>query len=851
MIHSELKRGWQMRRTGDSEWLAAEVPGSVYQDLLANGKMEDPFYRANENNALKLMEYDYEYQASFNTPAELQNCEEIFLRFSGLDTLADVTLNGQLLGHTENMHRTYEFSVTRLLKKEDNLLHIVFRSPLEFMRKAYAAEPLVGSQESTRGFSQLRKAHCMSGWDWGPRLPDAGIWRPVMLCGFTDARLDNIYIMQKHEKDAENEGTTVTLTFRADFISYHPKGSLPFIQDGEAKIDNLNPGRVREDEVCNLRFERDCEAEAYRLHVEVIDPDGKIIADETNPACVQIKNAMLWWPNGYGGQPLYKIKFTLLKDQTELDCIEKTIGLRTVTIIREKDDAGTSFTPSVNGVRIFAMGADYIPEDNLFGRITPDRTKRLLEDCKQANFNFIRVWGGGYYPDDWFYESCDSLGLLVWQDFMFACAVYHLTPSFESNIRAEFIDNIRRIRHHPSLALWCGNNEMETAADWWDIPPLRKSDYIKIFEYIIPSILKEEDPQRFYWPSSPSSGGGFDKPNDDTRGDVHYWDVWHGNKPFTEYRKFRFRFLSEFGFQSFPCLATVKSFTQPEDRNIFSYVIEKHQRNGSANGKIMNYLEQMYLFPKDFDTMLYASQLLQAEAIRYGVEHFRRIRGTCMGTIYWQLNDCWPVASWSSIDYYGRWKALHYAAKRFFAPVLLSCAEEGMLSQNPDINAEPYVLRKSIHLCLTNETLSEKSLSVFWELRDSYGRELQSFNKVISAGALSAVWLDECSFQEADIFENYISYRAVENGFTISSGTVLFCAPKYFHFKDPGLSISMNGPEITVTSTAYSKNVEIYDDKGDFLLEDNFFDLNADTRKIRIIRGKPVNLKIRSVSDIR
>ncbi len=385
---------------------------------------------------------------------------------------------------------------------------------------------------------------------------------------------------------------------------------------------------------------------------------------------------------------LYTVRAELLNGTRVLDSWEKRIGLRTMEIKRQKDSWGESFEMCVNGVSIFAMGADYIPEDNLLPRVTAERTRRLLEDCKLANYNAIRVWGGGYYPDDWFYDACDELGLVVWQDFMFACAIYELTEEFEENIRREVIDNVRRLRHHASLGLWCGNNEMEWQVDddVYFATHKQKADYIRMYEYLIPKTLREHDPVTFYWPASPSSGGGFDEPNDPNRGDVHYWDVWHGDKPFTEYRKFFFRNASEFGFQSFPCLKTVESFTKPSDRNIFSYVMEKHQRNKSANGKIMNYMAQTFLYPTDFDTLLYASQLLQAEAVRYGVEHWRRNRGRCMGAIYWQVNDCWPVASWSSIDYYGRWKALHYMARRFYAPVLLSCEEEGTLTQTTCVN---------------------------------------------------------------------------------------------------------------------------------------------------------------------
>lgn len=488
-------------------------------------------------------------------------------------------------------------------------------------------------------------------------------------------------------------------------------------------------------------------------------------------------------------------------------------------------------------------------------------TRDLLLQCKAANFNCIRVWGGGLYPDDSFFDICDELGLMVWQDFIFACANYRLTEDFEENIMAELKDQIRRLAHHASLGLWCGNNEMEMFVDQgeWGAKNEIKSDYVKIYEYLFPKLLKQEDPDRFYWPASPSTGGGFDFPNDPDRGDVHYWEVWHGNKPFTEYRKFYFRYLSEFGFQSFPSIKTVETFTLPQDRNVFSYVMEKHQRNAAANGKIMNYMEQTFLYPNSLDTLIYASQLLQAEAIRYGVEHFRRNRGRCMGTVYWQLNDCWPVASWSSIDYYGRWKALHYYAKRFFAPVLLSSEEEGLLNQTMNVNAEPFPVKKSIRLNVTNETMQEKQVVVKWQLRNPDAKVLFEQACKVTAPPLSAVWLDRVDLEQAELYANYVSYQLLEGNFeeadkqngVVSEGTVLFCPPKHFRFADPQLRVRIEGDEIVVSASAYAKSIEIRNDNDDLILSDNFFDLSGGEKRVKILKGKADGVQVRSVYDIR
>ena len=500
------------------------------------------------------------------------------------------------------------------------------------------------------------------------------------------------------------------------------------------------------------------------------------------------------------------------------------------------------------------MGADYIPEEHLLGRRCEEKTRRLLEDCRLANFNVIRVWGGGFYPDDWFFDICDELGLVVWQDFMFACSVYELTPEFEANIRKEFADNIKRLRHHASLGLWCGNNEMEMFVDerCWVTKASEVRDYLFMYERIIPEVLGEYDPETFYWPASPSSGGSFDNPNDPDRGDVHYWKVWHGNRPFSEYRKHFFRYASEFGFQALPSKKTIETFTDnPDDWNLFSYIMEKHQRNYGANGKIMNYMQQTYRYPGDFDTVIYASQLLQADAIRYGVEHFRRNRGRCMGAVYWQLNDCWPVISWSSVDYIGRWKALHYYAKRFFAPVMISCQEESWLTQEANMNRQHFQFEKSIHLNVTNETLGDKEILVKWYVRNAAAEILREEQTMIQVPALESVWLPKVELPEIDVFTQYVSFEAWENGKRISEGTVIFSYPKYFRYENPELSCKVEGNQITVSSPVYAKSVEILNEQEDLVLSDNYFDLNGDSRTVEILRGKPEGLKLRSVWDIR
>lgn len=820
MKRINLHENWKMRTIGSDEWLPATVPGSVYNDLLCNGKMEDPYYRDNELKALALMENDYEYVTSFDVPETIIGEEQVLLIFQGIDTVADIWLNDRHLAYVNNMHRTWKFRVKEYLRSKGNQLKIILHSPTRFIREAYAEDPIGGAEDAMRGFPKLRKAHCMFGWDWGPRLPDAGIWRAVELVGFSCARIDSVYIRQKHEKNC------VTLMLSAEIERTDHEKSCCF--DEEKELEYV---------------------------VMITDPDGvsKEYGTEAFRDGIIVEQPKLWWPNGYGEQPLYWIEVSLFNNGIKLDTWKRRIGLRTMTIHIEKDAYGEQFCHEVNGVKIFAMGADYIPEDNILSRVTKERTYELLLQAKNAHFNCIRVWGGGNYPYDAFWDACDELGLIVWEDFMFACAVYDLSEEFEDNITAEAIDNIKRIRHHACLGLWCGNNEMEMFMEncRWEHRPKHKSDYVKMYEYILPKLVKQYDPNTFYWPASPSSGGAFDMPNDENRGDVHYWDVWHGNKPITEYRKFYFRYVSEFGFQSFPSMKTCETFTLPEDRNIFSYVMEKHQRNKTANGKIMNYMEQTFLYPGDFNTILYASQLLQAEAIRYGVEHFRRNRGRCMGTIIWQLNDCWPVASWSSIDYCGRWKALHYYAKRFFAPIMISCAEEGILTQDTNPNAEPYDVKKSIRLNVANESMNDVQVMIKWALRDAGARIKRQGEESLCIPALSSAWLEEETMRDAQLYSDYVSYECYRNGQCVSEGTVMFCAPKHFQFIDPMLRVFADGNELVIRANTYAKSVEIINEQDDLLLDDNYFDMNGGEKRVKILKGKAEGLKIRSVYNIR
>ena len=481
MVKMQLHENWQLCNVKEQEWVPAQVPGDIYMALLQAGKMEDPFWEDNEYQAKALMEEDYEYKTVFiYDEREFENCQEVILRFDGIDTIGDIYLNECCLGRVESMHRVWEFPVKEILEKGENTLRVIIRSPLKFMAAAYEKYKTHGNEDTVEGFMHLRKAHYMCGWDWGACLPDGGIFRPVTLLGVEHARLDSVYIRQIHE-----EGKVLLIP--------------------EVDVETMDEA---DEDGCEKAGKSE-QSQLLEYEITVTEPDGTKTTWEGSPDEIEIDHPKLWWPNGLGEQPLYQVEVNLKAGNQIVDTWCRKIGLRTMTMHIEKDQWGESFAHEVNGHQIFAMGADYIPEDNLLQRTSRERTRELLLQCKRANFNTVRVWGGGYYPEDWFYDICDELGLMVWQDFMFACSMYELTPEFEANIRQEFIDNIKRLRHHPSLSLWCGNNEMETFTQegTWVTKPSEVRDYLFMYERIIPEILREYDPETFYWPASPSSGG--------------------------------------------------------------------------------------------------------------------------------------------------------------------------------------------------------------------------------------------------------------------------------------------------------------------------------------------------------
>ena len=750
--------------------LACNIPCSMYSVLLEHGLIEDPFYGLNELAYTSLSDKDCTFTGTFLADEELLKHEHIELTFLGLDTICDIFFNDTFLASVNDMHCAYTYDIKALLVLGENRIRLEFKSPTKYFRERNERHFLWSGNDCIPGAAHLRKALYMSGWDWGPQLPDMGIFRPVEIRAYDVDAIDDVFVLQHHHE------SSVDLE-----ISVSTKHDIPV----------------------------ELYAEIAGNRVKLVNGKGKIT----------IENPKLWWVRGYGEPYLYDLSVYMEAEGKVLDTVTRRIGLRTLTLSTAKDKYGSEFCFVLNGVKIFAMGANYIPQDNLLCRISRERTARLLEDCVDANFNCIRVWGGGYYPEDDFYDLCDELGLLVWQDFMVACANVRLTENFESNFIQEAIYNMKRLRHHPSLGLLCGNNEMEEALLYWDIAKdsqLAKMDYLRLYEHILPELVEKYAPQTFYWPSSPSCGGGFDDPTDNLRGDVHYWKVWHGNAPFTDYRKFLFRFCSEYGFESFPSMKTIRTFCEEKDMNAFSRVMESHQKCKNGNGKMVNYIADTYQYPVSFEKLIYTSQLLQAEAVKYGVEHFRRIRGICMGSIYWQVNDCWPVASWSSIDYFGRYKALHYAAKKFYAPVAMGLfLEDDVLTVNVS-NETRQGFRGRIHARLCGN-----DFTVLWEAKQE-----------VAVDSLQSLDVFQTRVVCKDKYSNYITVALYdENDKRIMEQTELFVKPKHYTFEKPEIHVEFvqrpEGVEARVSSDCFAKAVEIDFKDLDCVLSDNFIDITS------------------------
>ena len=768
----------------------------------------------NEHDLQWIDKKDWVYQSQFPITEEVLEEPHIALLFDGSDTYGKVFLNDSLILETDNMFRNYEADVKPILRLGENTLRIVLASPIKKGIEKYDALDYtipvsdndlaqIGKVEDEKQVSIFtRKAGYHLGWDWGPRQVTSGIWRPIKLKHWKTLKMDDLFIQQK--SIAED---TARLT---------------------AKID----------------WELDAEIETATLELFVNDTLNKTLEIQpktgrnTLAIPFDIAEPKRWWPNGMGQQTLYQVRARITADGY-YDETSHCVGLRTIELVREPDSLGTSFYFKVNGHPTFMKGANYIPQDVFLTR--PDSTayQHIVSSAKAANMNMLRVWGGGIYENKAFYELCDEMGLLVWQDFMFACAMFPGDKDFLENIRQEAIDNVKRLRNHPSIALWCGNNEILSAWEnwgWKDEVTRTQSQqvadtiwkaYDDIFHKVLPEVVKTYDNDREYWPSSP--GSDFAEKESYEKGDAHYWMVWWGKQPFSEYKVAIPRFMSEYGFQSFPSFQSVTNYTQKEDHDVYSEVMKSHQRSSIGNETIEEYMLRHYRRPKDFETFLYVSQLLQSHGIQLGIEAHRRNRERCMGSLYWQINDCWPVASWSSIDYYGQWKALHYAAKKSFQNLLVSIDMDDT----------------KIHLYTVSDVLESLDATLKVRLMDFQGNNLKTLEESILIPPNQAknhfTWQKKDLLDKIEAAEVLLHAELVVNDSVVSENIQYFLPFKALDFPQPRVQYDIReidtNFEVLLKTDVLAKNVYLSCGSAQNF-SDNFFDMLPQTeKKVTIPKG--------------
>ncbi|HEX2854376.1 MAG TPA: glycoside hydrolase family 2 protein [Opitutaceae bacterium] len=676
---------WRFRDCADEAWLPAAVPGCVHLDLRAAGKIPDPFWGTNEVGLQWIEEHDWEYRATFTVPAGLFDSEELDLVADGLDTVATVRLNGREIGRTENMFVGHRWAVKSLLRPGENELTVRFDSAMKYIRGHRPTHKVREFNDPVGRSQVIRKQQCQFGWDWGPRFVTAGIWRDLRLEAWTGNRLESVRVAQEHLSSG-----AVLLNLTPELARPEPRALCRW---------RLSHGTVR-------------------------------IAEGSGPE-IRIEHPQLWWPNGHGAQPLYSLEIEVVgADGRVIGRWMRRIGLRTVELDRHADAAGETFQFRVNGRAIFAKGANWIPAHSFVAGLTREHYARDLRSAVESHMNMVRVWGGGIYESEDFYDVCDELGLLVWQDFMFACSLYPGDREFQKSVQLEAEQQVRRIRHRASLALWCGNNEIEQLnADLLKQPKLR-AGYEALFHRVLPKVVERCDGITPYWPSSQYRGDGDNThAAGEKRGDTHFWDVWHSRQPVKDYEKWRFRFCSEFGMQSYCSPETQATFCPADDGNVFGPAMENHQKNRGGNQVILDYVSRRYRFPKSQADLIYLSQLNQAHCMQIGVEHYRRLMPHCMGALYWQLNDCWPVASWSSIEFTGRWRALQHVARRFFAPALVSAHVPG--DEGAGIGNYRHSNVSEVHLYTVYDRPTQEAGVLRWNLFHVDGRALLSGRKPV------------------------------------------------------------------------------------------------------------------------
>lgn len=787
---------WIFNKQNEIQKHKATIPGTVHTDLFQNQLIPDPFFGANEKQLQWIENENWEYETHFTLSESEFKTQNIDLEFEGLDTYATVFLNGNVVLEADNMFRKWTISAKSHLKIGTNHLKVVFHSTVQ-KGKEEAKKLSYTLPEKERVF--VRKAQYQFGWDWGPRYVTVGIWKPVHLKFWNSAKIEHIKYSQIELNDKK-----AILEFTTEIYVFVEK-SIQLKINEKSETFNVKKGKNK----VKMRYE--------------------------------IANPKLWWCNGLGDANLYLFTIEISQKKQLLDSKKLNIGLRTIELIQEKDQIGTSFYFKLNGKPVFMKGANLVPPDSFLPRVSDSTYFSLVDNAKKANINMLRVWGGGVYFDDAFYEACDANGILVWQDFMFACSMYPGDEKFVENVKQEVIDNVNRLQNHSSIAIWCGNNENDEGWHNWGWQKQFNyskadstqiwNDYKKVFHEMIPqtldSLLSKE--KNIYWSSSPSKGWG--RKESLTQGDVHYWGVWWGKEPFEIYEKKVGRFVSEYGFQGMPNMETLQKVMIQEDLNFTSEAFKSHQKHPTGYETINEYMERDYVVPKDFEDYLYVSQLLQARGMKTAIEAHRRAKPYCMGTLYWQLNDCWPVTSWSSLDYYGNWKAFQYQAKRSFENLLLSVA-------NANDKYKVYLI---------NDDFENYSGKLELELLSFDGKSLWQTSKEISVEENSSTHVYELPKEELKSFD--LQKHVLKVKFNGLQSQYFFVKPKDLKLQIPNIQIkNLNDFMIEISSDVLAKDVFIYSESEVFF-EDNYFDLLPKEKRF-IKLSKPVqNIKVKSLFD--
>ena len=794
LIIQNLNSGWQFHQKGNSSYYNASVPGTIHTDLINNKLINDPYYRENINDVQWVENVTWEYVTHFDlSSSSILLNDRIDLVFTGLDTHAIVVLNNKVILNANNQFRTWVVDVKNIIKQRDNTLTITFLPiPLYNEEQMDKLKPLILPSDFDEGRVFTRKAAYHFGWDWGPRLVTVGIWRPVYLQAWNESRIEYLRFQQTMiGKDEANISMSVDLLVNVK-------------QTYGVKVLNSKTGEV------------------YR--------DFTIPLDRTNQTGVafqfSIKNPKLWWVRNFGEPYLYPIKVQILAQGRVLDEKEANLGIRTLELIREKDEIGESFYFKINGKKVFAKGGNYIPPDNFLSRVAEKDYKEVIQNAIDANYNFIRVWGGGNYENDIFYDLCDKEGILLWQDFMFAGGMYPGDLDFLSNLSEEIIQNVKRLVNHPSIALWCGNNEIKNAWEDWGYQSnmteaQRKTVYgwySKIFLEIIPGILKLIDPSRAYWPSSPSHG--FGHPENLIEGDSHYYGVWVSNAPIEDFRTNVGRFMSEYGMQGFPCLNSVKKYTLPRDRYLNSSVILTHEKGTAAYYHIGYYVGAYFRNGTNFENYLYVTQIMQMYAIQTAIEAHRYNKPRNMGTLMWQLNDLWPAFSWSAVDYYGSWKAVQYMIKKKYQDVIVSIAPN--LDTENNTQYDIYIVSEklfdfqgvlSITIMDMNGTKHYNSIDTYTIPSDS-----STIYKTIHFDQYK-----DLNLSTSIIYAN-LTY---DFGEKFSETYGYFDRPRFLELQNPQIKVSVNilRQTVTLTSDTFVLGAYVYVEDIDIHFDDNYFNL--------------------------